>query len=581
MKKIKALALALALIILAPVFVACAPANTTGEETTGNGTDPDFIPVFQNGEIFASVVANKTEVAYYIDVRAAIESAVGKIPTIYNDVLKVDTAAPAIVLGESGLDESKKVYDELGDAVAMAKIVGNKYVLAYKTPRAAAKLVETVVQLVSQKVSNGELVIDSSWNITLSASDVPSFDETKLSGALDLPLYNGKEFEQSIEIGDGSVLKTVNKVSREKFEKYVKTYKTSGFTYYTENVIGENKYYTYVTKDQIVNLMYFAANAEMRITVDSREKFDLPALAEDNVYEATSKPSFTMVSNGQTGYPGGMGFIFKLSDGSFFIIDGGISNEGSSNKGIWKWMYQTLRELADDPDNMVISGWLITHIHNDHLGAFMDMSEQVTCRNHITVKQVIYSQPTDEWMITAGIKHRINWMSNSIARWQPESVVKAHPGQQFTYADITITVLGGQDIVLPESIKSHNNSSVVTKVNFQGKSMLFLADSEGNQNRALYSIYGKELDTDVIQVAHHGYNNTSPENIYGINNATLILWPVSTHDYDTAGKANVSALNINKKFFQSNKTNLVARESNITIKNFDTWVAEPRWEPKV
>ncbi len=393
----------------------------------------------------------------------------------------------------------------------------------------------------------------------------------------------GEGQAELFDAGDGCVLCLTSGATLDVFEKYVTELGEAGFACHATNAIGENRFATCVSNKSIVNVMFFPCRREIRTAVDSREKFALPTYDEKTQGNACTSRSFTMIGNGQTGYPGGMGFVFKLADGTFYVVDGGISDEGSEGRGVWRWMYQTLRELADDPDNIVISGWLLTHIHNDHMGAFMDMSECEECRAHITVKQVIYNQPSDDWMIAAGPVQakRLSWMSDSIERWKPESVVKAHPGQKFRFADLDTTVLGSQDIVLPESLQSHNNSSVVTKVWFAGKTLLLLADSEGNQNRYLSAAYGKELDSDVLQVTHHGYDNTEPQSVYALNNASIILWPVSSRHYDNPEKAYVSSLEINKKFFEEGKTDLVARETNIVITDLETWGNAERTVPQM
>jgi hypothetical protein len=165
----------------------------------------------------------------------------------------------------------------------------------------------------------------------------------------------------------------------------------------------------------------------------------------------------------------------------------------------------------------------------------------------------------------------------------PDSVVKAHPGQTFYFADLKLTILGTQDIVLPESIQSHNNASVVSMVEFQGKKALMLADSEANENRALVSIYGDELDAEILQLTHHGYSNTDAGPLYElVKSVEIVLWPVSTGHYDGSGGANVSAVGFNQRFFKNGIVNHVAGETNMTITDFETWVPEKdRWLPKV
>ena len=310
--------------------------------------------------------------------------------------------------------------------------------------------------------------------------------------------------------------------------------------------------------------------------------YDLAGLESDNIYKKVADPSLTVIGIGTSGYPGGMGYVYKLSDGRFFIIDGGITkDEECPNKSNCsaEWLYYTLRELADDPDNIVVAGWLLTHIHNDHVGAFIDMANNKKYTNDITVETVIYSQPNDEHFVHIGKGYRRAWIPKAINRWKPDTVVKAHPGQVFYFADLKINILGSQDLVLPGTIDSHNNMSVVSMVEFKGYDALYLADSEGLMNKQLKTIYTKDLKCDILQLAHHGYHNTDAGIVYDYTDPSIVFWPVSTGHYDGSGGATVRDVAFNQRFFADGIVNHIAGETNMTIKNFETWSPEPRWNP--
>ena len=60
------------------------------------------------------------------------------------------------------------------------------------------------------------------------------------------------------------------------------------------------------------------------------------------------------------------------------------------------------------------------------------------------------------------------WMNTIISGFGIKSVVKAHPGQVFHYADAKVTVLVSQDAVLEKKadMKNTNDLSVVTQIEF-------------------------------------------------------------------------------------------------------------------
>ena len=372
------------------------------------------------------------------------------------------------------------------------------------------------------------------------------------------------------------------------YNAYLKDLEGLGFKTYTSNTIGNNQFKTYITDTQIVNVMFLANANQVRVTQDARDAIELPALKATNIYTKTSTPSFTMMGISDAGYPGGMSFIYKLSDGTFFIIDGGIcknrgvndneSNECSGEPSVHR-LYKTLRELADDPDKIVISGWLITHIHNDHAGSFIDLADETGYLKNITIKQVIYSQPSDDDMSYNKGGRRNNWMPNALNKMKIEKTVKAHPGQVFYYADLTLTIIGTHDLVKPKSLNSHNNASIVSFVEFGGKKALYLADAEGDANAQLKALYGENLKADIVQVAHHGYNNTNANIVYPYVNPTIVLWPIQTADYKSGD--NVYNLSLNKQYFnKSGISNYCAGDANTTFENLTTWApTKTNWKP--
>ena len=546
--------------------------------------------LFNNREFLSNVIradeADDLSKETYNALRAAIKTAVGKMPEVSTDFDVENADKAAILVGNTSFAESAEVYSKLKTGEATAKFVNGKYVLAYTSENGAVKLVEEVAKLMNKYVKEnpGSIVIDYKWNIKLSVGDIEGYDKDMLSSYLDIPEYNGRAFDQSnIALGSSSFMHIAKNTTLSEYEAYIEELYLNGFVLYTENEIGNNLYGTFLTESQIVNVMYLGDYSQVRVVVDDREEFDLPGLEMHNKYEEVTDPSLTVIGVGATGWPGGMGYVYKLADGSFFIIDGGIvKTDASTGISSAEWLYATLRDLADDPDNIVIAGWLLTHTHKDHLGAFIDMAEEKKCRDHITIKQVIYNQPTDEIMTETGHPDRIPWMPDALALWQPESIVKAHPGQVFYYCDLTVTVLSSQELIIPQKTDSHNNHSIVTMVDYKDMRALYLGDAEGLMNRALEDLYGDELQCDILQLAHHGYHNTEADGVYEIADPTIVFWPVSTGHYDGSGGATVRDVSFNQRFFAPGIDNHIAGETNMTITDFYSWIPEEaRWEPNM
>lgn len=604
-KIIKAISIALLLCMLPLALFSCASDESTetlpasesessdnsaqennkgdvGKETDKEGT----ITLFKNGDYVANVIraelASDTDMTLYSRIRAAIKAKTGKtVSTVTDFVAAGETLdnSSAILVGETDYEESKTVYASLEKGTAVAKIVNNKYVIAYENNESLQKLLVKLEEKIGSMAAE-EIVIDSTWEFKT--------ESAKLVESIKLPNYNGKALGTAIDIGQASVLYIIDNTTLLEYAAYLKDLEGLGFKTYTSNTIESNHFKTYTTDTQIVNVMFLANANQVRIIQDSRDSIELPALKSENVYTKTSTPSFTMMGISDAGYPGGMSFIYKLSDGTFFIIDGGIcknrgtndneSDECSGEPSVHR-LYKTLRELADNPDKIVISGWLITHIHNDHAGSFIDLADETGYLKNITIEQVIYSQPADSDMTDGKMPNRRNWMPNALSKMKIEKTVKAHPGQVFYFADLTLTILSTHDLVKPTKIARHNNASIVSLVEFGEKKALYLADAEGDANAQLVKHYSTTLDTDIVQVAHHGYNNTNANIVYPYVTPSIVLWPIQTADYKSGD--DVYNLSLNKQYFnKSGISNYCAGDANTTFENLTNWVpTKTNWKP--
>ena len=549
----------------------------TVKETDAEGT----LTLFKNGAYVAKIIrgefATENEKTAYNRVKAAFKSKTGKSLTTTTDFVAAGTEldnSSAILVGETEYEESKNVYESLEKGSAIAKIVNNKYVVAFSDSDSLVKLLTKLEEKISGANSE-EIVIDSTWEINITPTII---------NKVELPDFDGKPLGTAIDIGQNSSLYVISNTTRQKYLDYAEDLEGLGFEFYTSNTIAENEFSTYITEDQIVNLMFLKNSSEVRIIEDIREKIELPGLKSENKYQKTSTPSFTMMGISDAGYPGGMSFIYKLADGSFFIIDGGMcanrtgSNECGGDPSINR-LFKTLQSLADDPDKIVISGWLITHIHNDHAGAFIDLAEKSEYLSKITIKKVIYSQPADDDMKDGNQPKRLNWMPNALTKMKIEKTVKAHPGQVFYFADLQLTILGTHDLIKPTKISRHNNASIVSMVEFGGKKMLFLADAEGDANAKLDTLYGATLDADVVQVAHHGYDNTNAGIIYKHVTPSIVLWPIQSSDFKSG--ANVYNVSFNKQYFdKSGISHYVGGAANTTFEDLTTWKpTKENWKP--
>lgn len=407
------------------------------------------------------------------------------------------------------------------------------------------------------------------------------FDEDSLVQEISITKFNGKSFDAyEDDMGDGSYMYVAEGATLQQFSDFLVSLTNKGAAYYTSNKIGANFFVTLATKKQIITAMYLKSENEVRVVVDDRARFDLAGLSDENEYQSLGRGSLTMVAIEETGWPGGLGMVYELTDGSFIIIDGGYSNRNVSTGAMTvssaNWLTKTLKKLAKDPDNIRIAAWVITHPHRDHYGAFIEMAKSSECLADIHIEKMIYNNPAAEYIKTDGVDVQAEWIDEAIVKWDPDQIIKAHPGQVIFVRDAVITVYGAPDITVPcaETITDANHLDVVTMIDFRGKRGLYMGDASSLQNPIIGRIFKKDLKADILQLAHHGYGDTKAGEVYKYVDPSIIFWPVGTRDYP--GCANVA---FNRGFFEDSNDNHVALKENLTIKDFTTWQPEPRWDP--
>lgn len=299
--------------------------------------------------------------------------------------------------------------------------------------------------------------------------------------------------------------------------------------------------------------------------------------------------STTTAIDGTMRYPGGMGFVFRLADGSFFVIDGGM---GGNNEYYSEWKSQTetllsaLRAYASDPNHIRIAGWLLTHLHQDHVGVFDEVVNNHL--NTVSIDKVIYSLPAEGFSgfdkpAAYSIWDDFEEALNTLRAAGKTEIIKAHMGMEFNFCNLGLTILSAPENVYGSydpvdkktiaDITNINDSCVVCKVNYCSKELLFLADASKVQlNATIIPLLIQYIENNInaIQVPHHGYHDTNANVLYNqlVNSGTIshiefTLWPVCYEHF--CGK------NLDGSVYQEepgvNYTGVYEQSHNAAIKN--------------
>ena len=581
---LKLLSLLAALLLVCAIFASCNGDTDATDQNDGSeqGSETDKpinvegLAVFGNNEYLCKIIraekASDVDKQIYSELRQILKTATGKNSAMATDFVglgeTLDTESPAILIGRTAFPESQQVYDKMEHGEYRMELVGNKFVIAYSHEASASLALQKFRGLISKGMKDGVLAITDKWN----SSDKV---ESKVPG---LPIFDGS-VSMTFDGGDGSTLVLYKDVSPETHEKFLSGIEALGYEHYVTNNIGDSCFYTYHNDENIMHVMYLPRVAETRVVIDTKEFTSLAGLESENIYEAgKSEKSFTQLGleHPRAGNcQNGMGYILKLSDGSFVIVDGGHTRDMSYAESAGDFLLDSLKVLADDPNDIRVHTWFLSHIHNDHIGAFYDIARDTP--NSIKVERLVYNAPNDTQLAGVSGGNLDDKVENAVKMLGIKTVVKGHPGQVFYANEATFTIYGSLDLVEPIKIDNINESSMVMKMEFMGKTMIFLGDCHPNESLALTNAYGDDLQSNFIQLSHHGYADGATLLLNETIKAEASFWPVGNDHYKNM-VSKIGAVPQNAPFV--NIPHYVAGDTNLTIKDFDTWIPEEkRWTP--
>ena len=134
---------------------------------------------------------------------------------------------------------------------------------------------------------------------------------------------------------------------------------------------------------------------------------------------------------------------------------------------------------------------ILTHPHNDHIG------NAVWVMKHYDVS-VVYQidrahdsdtyRELEQYLTTSGMDVKI-----------------AKAGETFSFGDAACRFIGP----ISTGTSDINDSSAVLRIEYKGKSFLFMGDARWGEESLLMTAYKGYLDADFLKVGHHALNSTS------------------------------------------------------------------------
>ncbi|MBO7740069.1 MAG: hypothetical protein J6S34_00940, partial [Clostridia bacterium] len=207
----------------------------------------------------------------------------------------------------------------------------------------------------------------------------------------------------------------------------------------------------------------------------------------------------------------GMMYMIKTADNKIIMIDGGHS--GQLSQTARKWLLNYMREITGTPSNekVKIAAWYFTHAHGDHVAVARDFIS--TYNKQIELESVVYNFPL--YQAIDGYDSNTFTLKETINKFFPNVLYhKLHTGEVLNMGGVTMEVVYTHEDAVGANgrteLTEFNSSSTVVKIVIDNKSFMMLGDIYTTGSNVLVAMHSKDyLKSNVVQVAHHGYNNNA------------------------------------------------------------------------
>ena len=333
-----------------------------------------------------------------------------------------------------------------------------------------------------------------------------------------LPEYKGRgEALELYPCADENYLLYIQGATHEDVSAYVEELTRTEYHICKNQEIDGNIFYRFNSEKYSLYLSFMPRIAVLRLICG--EKKDIPHRTV-SVVGGTVTPT---VSQMQLRL--GMCYCITLCDGTFLVIDGGISDAEDEKR-----LYDFLCSNAQGGKKPIVRAWFMSHTHPDHTRlaeSFMN-----TYCNDVDVLEAIYNFP-DYDKITVhresaeGNARNAKLFADTVSRCYPQAIhTVCRTGEVIEFPGVRVIPIMTHEDVYPIPINSSNHTSSVWRFDFDsGKSFMCLADMSGETCELMVKSYSSEfLKADIMQVVHHGLLGANID-LYRAIDPDICLWP--------------------------------------------------------
>ena len=330
----------------------------------------------------------------------------------------------------------------------------------------------------------------------------------------EFPYFSRGASLERVDGAQGCIEYSFSGVDRSDYLSYCALLQRKGYQRGEQNTIGGNIYAAYEGSGGLLYTYYVDSMQIVRVVADpispAREIDESQSDKRCDLTLAQLPLSYSLGSFG-------MSYVVTLEDGRFVMIDGGYDAAGQDHERLFQ--YLSVRNVRSD--GIVIAAWFLTHEDADHYTAIHNFAQSYA--DQVTLERFFVNTPAGSAWYTQ------QYLLEDLARYGDTELVIPHTGQQFVFGGAVFEILYTHEDWAPRAMQNNNETSLVMRMTAGGQTVLWTGDIEEDASDILCSMYGRLLQSDMVQVAHHGYDpNTATKEFYRQADPSVLLWPAAS-----------------------------------------------------
>ena len=436
-----------------------------------------------------------------------------------------------IVIGRTAHGSTNAILSGIKANEYVLQKVDNKIIVSGQVDDTTVLAIEALISLIKLAATREDAANTLSISIPNAIIDPYSISLESV------PRFTGGTYTATYDCGNSNKQLYYTNADPLKINSYIGKLEINGYLKKEDRTIGNNRYVTCLGKNGLVHITYMAYNSTVSVVLDP---------LSETVYK-DSEPKYTKVTentlavmsidyeSGLNKLDGnGLSYVITLEDGRYIIFDGGYATTNSKDAHI---LYNYLVDHNKRTDKkIVIAGWIFTHPHTDHFGAFESFCSIYGSK--VSVEYFIFNDvPKSMYKSSIANTQYSSYLYETFPQRRQQyfptaKVIRPHSGQILTFCNVVFEVMyTAEDFEPREQLDYANNTSISLRMYINGVSTLFTGDFEVTGTRLMSKIHGLALKSDILQVSHHGYSGQTKE-FFDQVSPEYSLWTTSQVAFD-------------------------------------------------